>query len=531
MNKNILLFLITTSLCLFSVQNQGKEKVAEYIFDTTLSGFPAYYDRIKNISGFDSALAEAGKTITSIKQNDRNSGIALDDLTFWLENVHQAGTKVKISEKEITLNSDNLKTLSSASEQLNTYIDGALASEQIELLRTRRSNFLIESSGYQEYSINLDKTAQNVSFDNVTFHTQFAAICFNRHSFKVNQTIQINAIYEESSDPAVKVFGDLAENEFIISLTSFWGILLVLVLLALWLIVRPIRKMIKIWAVPLICLGILAINCITIFVSGSAAMLIKQQPEPIAIEIIMENPQRVVLSIPLNKRQSEGWVICDTNGELILCKYNPITHSMDAVIHNSGQYTLCLSNKKFDDISKLDPIMQTAVMRLTTHGIMSGTTDNMFEPNNQITRARLLSAVLYAFDLIDVTAQGSFIDVDDQDWYKKAVAVGQAEHIVVGYDDGTFRGDSIIPTDETIIIISNALKEKMGYTTDFDTERILSRFSDKADIDWRAKEAIALACRMGILLESSDGSLSPRSDMTKGIAAVLLNNMLRKIWY
>ena len=96
-------------------------------------------------------------------------------------------------------------------------------------------------------------------------------------------------------------------------------------------------------------------------------------------------------------------------------------------------------------------------------GIMSGYEDGTFRPNNPITRAEFVKAMITMGEGVfseKGNVQVSFSDVDESHWayseISKAVSIG----FVSGYEDGTFRPDDNITYEQAVTMIFTALGYK-----------------------------------------------------------------------
>jgi hypothetical protein len=207
---------------------------------------------------------------------------------------------------------------------------------------------------------------------------------------------------------------------------------------------------------------------------------------------------------------------------LCYSKYNPVTDTIDANVKQNGTYTLKEYSIDFTDIENKNALMKEAVTQLASKGIMRGTTETSFKPDAPITRAEFISAIVRAFDILDIHAQTSFTDTVKSDWYYSAIATAEKERLIAGFEDNTFRGELDIPKEQLTVVSANTLIEYMGYKIPRDIDNELMVYLDRDDIAAWAKSGVALATRSGCMVYRTDFNFAPQSVMTRGDAAVVL---------
>ena len=132
--------------------------------------------------------------------------------------------------------------------------------------------------------------------------------------------------------------------------------------------------------------------------------------------------------------------------------------------------------KTFDDVSE-DAWYAKAVNTLASLGVVSGVGDNKFEPNRSITRAEFTTMAM-KFAVGGEEGENIFSDVDEDDWFYKAVVDSIQYGWIHGYPDGTFRPNNSITRAEVTAIVNNMLGREAD--EDFVDEHAeeLTQFSD-----------------------------------------------------
>lgn len=160
--------------------------------------------------------------------------------------------------------------------------------------------------------------------------------------------------------------------------------------------------------------------------------------------------------------------------------------------------------------------------------IAGGVTENLFEPNGQVTRAQFAALLIRTLGIAETKpAAPHFKDVAASDWYYGAVETARAAGLVGGYPDGTFRPDASITREEIASMVHRALLYA-GKTPQVAgrMEAILARFGDVGQIGGWAKESVAVAVSENILRGRTADTLVPKGTATRAEATVMLKRAL-----
>ena len=170
---------------------------------------------------------------------------------------------------------------------------------------------------------------------------------------------------------------------------------------------------------------------------------------------------------------------------------------------------LCLSlvpgaGAAFTDIP--DETTQMAAAALQGLGVVDGTSDTTFSPNEVLTRAQMCAMAVNALGLSDQVASAGrrtlFSDVSSSAWYNGYVNAAYSEGLVNGYGDGTFGPDDPVTYGQ----VATILLRMLGYTSEEVGSLWPLDYTDFCD-------------ELGL----SEGlALSPTGSLTRGEAAVLL---------
>lgn len=152
-------------------------------------------------------------------------------------------------------------------------------------------------------------------------------------------------------------------------------------------------------------------------------------------------------------------------------------------------------------------------------GYISGYLDSTFKPDGYVTRAEFSKMVNSALKIKN-TADISFSDIGKNDWYYDEVRKAVSAGYVNGYDDNSFRANSLITRQEAAAILSRI-------STRPEKDLSINSFKDKDYVDSWAKEYMEFAYSKGFFTGDDYGNLCPQDSLTRGQAAKLLYTLLK----
>ena len=196
-------------------------------------------------------------------------------------------------------------------------------------------------------------------------------------------------------------------------------------------------------------------------------------------------------------------------------------HTIEAIFAKENPDT----GNPFTDVHP-DDWFYNDVMFVYQNGLMAGTSDTTFSPNDPITRAQAAVIFYRMAGSPAVTGDSPFTDVENGPgtaWYYNAVLWAQQNGIVSGYGDGTFHPGTNITREQLAVIFYNYAKLK-GY--DVSATNDLSGFTDAGDVsDW-ALPAMRWAVGSGIMGGYGDGILGPQGTATRAQVAAMLRRFI-----
>ena len=180
--------------------------------------------------------------------------------------------------------------------------------------------------------------------------------------------------------------------------------------------------------------------------------------------------------------------------------------------------------KGFDDVKQGDWFYDE-VTDLADKGYINGVSDNLFAPNQNLSRGMLVT-ILYRMDGEKaVTATGAFSDVVKDSWYEKAVNWAAANGIVYGYDDGRFGPNDMVTRQQMAAILWRYAQYKGLDVAANGT--VLPDFPDRNEIAAWAGEAVSWAYSRGVMTGKAGGKLDPNGNASRAEAAVMLYRFMK----
>lgn len=161
-------------------------------------------------------------------------------------------------------------------------------------------------------------------------------------------------------------------------------------------------------------------------------------------------------------------------------------------------------------------------------GIMKGTSETTFGANDTTTRGMIVT-ILYRLENEPQTNGGKFTDVEDGAYYTNAINWAAANGIVNGYTETTFQPNDMITREQLAAILFRYAAYK-GYN--ITTKLDLEHYPDIANISDYAKETMEWAVGTKLLngTDSAQGTvLEPQAKATRGQVAVIFMRLEENI--
>lgn len=159
---------------------------------------------------------------------------------------------------------------------------------------------------------------------------------------------------------------------------------------------------------------------------------------------------------------------------------------------------------------------------LSNQGIVNGFQDGTFRPDSVITRVEFVSLVNKLFRF-SATGSVNFTDVQAKDWFASQVGIAAQAGYIQGDTEGAFHPKQPLNRSETAVILSRLVP----FVTKSDTDP-LSGFGDRSSVPSYSRDAFGGAIDSGYMTGFKDGTLRPNKTLTRAEAAVLLDRVLKQ---
>ncbi|MCF0151488.1 MAG: S-layer homology domain-containing protein, partial [Firmicutes bacterium] len=168
-----------------------------------------------------------------------------------------------------------------------------------------------------------------------------------------------------------------------------------------------------------------------------------------------------------------------------------------------------------------------AVSYVTREGLMEGYSETSFGPNNELTRAQLITILWREAGKPAAETEKTFTDVPEGTWYSEAVCWAASVGITEGYGNGTF-GVSDGITREQLATMLYRFEQKVNGGGFKGAWMFLLSFKDADQLSEYADEAMHWCVMNGIINGKGDGILDPKGKATRAQVAQMLMNYLAK---
>ena len=176
------------------------------------------------------------------------------------------------------------------------------------------------------------------------------------------------------------------------------------------------------------------------------------------------------------------------------------------------------ASRRFDDVSR-NAWYRDAVDFVVGNDLMNGVSNNLFAPNDTMTRAMVVT-VLYRLEGEPYTYGSTrFTDVVSGSWYADAVAWASENGIVKGTSDTTFSPKQDV-TREQLAAILYRYSEYCGYRTSGGMS--IAGFSDADEVSAYARDAVRWAYGIGLIEGRTAATLAPKGTATRAEVATIL---------
>lgn len=156
---------------------------------------------------------------------------------------------------------------------------------------------------------------------------------------------------------------------------------------------------------------------------------------------------------------------------------------------------------------------------------MKGVSENEFAPESELTRAMLVTALYRLDGEPEVGEESGFTDIAGDEYYAKAVAWAKQNGIVNGISDDLFAPNESITREQLAAIIYRYAVYK-GYDVSVAKDTNILSYEDFGDISEYAVEAVQYAVGTGIIEGKTASTLNPKDFAKRGEIATVLQRFI-----
>ena len=205
------------------------------------------------------------------------------------------------------------------------------------------------------------------------------------------------------------------------------------------------------------------------------------------------------------------------------CTFDQATGTVRFTTSHFSTYAIGYNKVKFNDVAD-SAWYSTAVGFVAARGITNGTGNGNFEPDEKLTRGQFLVMLMRAYDIkADENVTTNFADAGST-YYTAYLAAAKRLGISNGIGNNLFAPENQITRQEMFTLLYNALKLTDNLPT-ATTVNKLTQFKDVDGIAVWAKDALTLFVNTGTVV-GSNGLLNPNDAATRAVMAQVLYKLL-----
>ncbi|MEI7026629.1 carboxypeptidase regulatory-like domain-containing protein [Paenibacillus sp. y28] len=204
--------------------------------------------------------------------------------------------------------------------------------------------------------------------------------------------------------------------------------------------------------------------------------------------------------------------------------YEAASGQVTFTANHFSRYAVAFVKKSFPDIQALE-WAQKPIEVLASKGVVNGTSEAAFSPEQTVSRADFLVMLVRALQLEAASETDAFADVDTSDYYYNAVRTARALGITAGAGNNRFEPQLGITREDTMVLTARALQAAGRLKPSQNAQ--LESFEDAAEISDYAAQSVAALASSGIV-GGYDGAIHPKVQLTRAQAAVMVYRMMNQ---
>ncbi|MFA9558131.1 bacterial Ig-like domain-containing protein [Evansella sp. AB-rgal1] len=194
----------------------------------------------------------------------------------------------------------------------------------------------------------------------------------------------------------------------------------------------------------------------------------------------------------------------------------------------NSKYTIVQNDVVFPDVAA-DYWAKSSIDTLASKYIFRGFEDGEFKATNGTTRAQLAVLITRSLGLTSNNSYNDeFKDVRGNEWFVTDLIPAIESGIILGFEDGTFRGNEFVTREQAAAMFARALQLTGFVETKLDTTKKLTDYKDQASIPQWVRADAELLLQAGIMNGRTTGFVGKEAT-NRAETAKLLEFSLRFI--
>ena len=213
------------------------------------------------------------------------------------------------------------------------------------------------------------------------------------------------------------------------------------------------------------------------------------------------------------------------NGEItpVRGRYDAKTGTVVFTVTHFSVYAVAYNYVSFNDVSDND-WYYNAVTFCAAREITNGTGDDMFSPNDKLTREQFLVMLMRSYGIEPQENVSENFDDAGSTYYTNYLAAAKQQGISNGIGNNLFAPESKITRQDMFTLVYRAL-DVIGELPRATSSLKVTDFNDAADISDYALDAMNAFVEAGVV-SGSDGKLNPIGSSTRAQMVQVLYNLL-----
>lgn len=197
--------------------------------------------------------------------------------------------------------------------------------------------------------------------------------------------------------------------------------------------------------------------------------------------------------------------------------------------HTNSEYVIVENDKTFKDVPE-SHWNQASIEKMANKYIVNGYPDGTFKSEAATSRIQLTVMLVRALGLpTDTEYNGQFKDVKGNEWFVPELTAAMEAGIIKGTENGRFAPNDKISRAQMAAMIHRALQFVKYDPAKLDTQKSIDDYTDAHHIsDW-AREDIEVLLQAGIMTGKTDGSCDPLAPTTRAQMVKVLDETLKFI--